>query len=56
MENTVRPIAVENAANRTIEDAPPEKALADVKAEIASDAAIAPAEYLRDSIVPEGGE
>jgi hypothetical protein len=57
MENTARPIVVDTDANQIIDDvASPQRALADVKAEIASDAASAPAEYLRDSIVPEGGE
>jgi hypothetical protein len=57
MENTARSVAADHA-EQTAPDAPEtiDKALAEVTAEIASDAASAPAQYLRDSIVPEGGE
>jgi hypothetical protein len=67
---TVDPTAnqtVEDVAHRAVPDqavpdqalpdqALPDQALIALKAEIVSDASRAPAEYLRDSIVPEGGE
>jgi hypothetical protein len=60
MENTARAVADEQAVQSAPDtsDTPDtiESALAHVKAEVASDAASAPAQYLRDSIVPEGGE